>query len=49
MKIKEILLEINAVNTEDVKIYINQTFAKNMGPEIESWFNKQFYRWAINR
>ncbi len=47
MKIKEILLELNVVNTEEIKNEISSKY-DGFAPEIQSWFNKQFYRWVIN-
>lgn len=48
MKIKEILLELNVVNTDEIKKEIASRYVLPGSPEIQAWFNKQFYRWVIN-
>lgn len=54
MKIKEILLELNVANIDDVKEYIKITGEgwrpyKGIPPApIKSWMETQLYRWMIN-
>lgn len=56
MKIKEILLELNVANIEEIKSFIDDVFVKTLDmnslpktpPPIASWLNKQLFRWVLN-